>query len=497
MTADDFFDAPETPSSKSKWQSWGYYYFKDGLRHANVDFLEPNKEQQSVMRVAGRPVLNSSGQVVDVKPFLQPRPSRRLSEAADKLFSPSVCYPVRVVRYFGPMPEKGEDGKREGPPQLHFIDEHPPHVRRQYMRDGLPLPPTCMDILLGRAPSVVGRYNKYRKFYQPDNDFESCLRKPTTVWFLNGLCLNHGKVDCSPDNPLSALHLLGWTAYKSMMDLLLTENPGYVYPEGADHTLIGTRTELARRFVNPDLTNPDGAPALVFTYHKQKRKSVSGGSGGESRKAMDGNRYAASLSSEIYPFSLELQTRMWTPPEDLFWYPSPLEAYNLMLTHASDPDWYDFLVLLARGTDLDTQPEQEPGVSMEAPVNSREGFQPPKKAAPREGVAEQDSAEEPPFDVEEAGDGGYEDEAAPAPAPKPAMTKPLGLGADFGKRAPGEVHMSQEEKNEGSTTIMPTPDPAVVFGNAQASAAADLPESVEARTQSAKERLARMRQGGQ
>lgn len=494
-SSDDFFDAPETPGRRSKWEQWGYFYFKDGLQKANVDFVEPNKEESSIIRVSGRPTFDANGNVTGIMPFLRPRPSRNLSDPAEKLFAPTVCYEVRVVRYVGPRPEMDDDGRREGPPQLHFIDEWSPAVRRQYAAEGRQLPPTCCDLLLAKAPSVVARNSKYGKYFKSDDDFNSCLRRPTKIWFLNGLCMNHGKVECSAENPIAVIHLLTWTGYKSMMDLVLEENKAYTYPEGANHAKIGTREELARRFVCPDLTNPEFAPALVFTQHKQKRRSSK--SKGESGN-VEGNKYVATLSNDLYPFSVEDQVRMWTAPEDLFYYPTPEEAFNLMLNHAGEEDWLDFLLLLAKGTDLE-QPESVRGAELEHDaVNSRQ-FTPPARAASRTEDVGEDGADDVASD--------YEYEAAPPPARSaaggaPNVAAPLGLGSDFGKRQPGEVQATRAERTTTDDIpphpSMPLPDHKTVFGNVAAplGAPSDTPESVEERTRQARARLEQMKNKG-
>lgn len=489
MTADEFFDAPTTPGRKSKWEQWGYHYFIDGLQKANVDFLEPNKDQAGIVRVAGRPVLDEQGRLLDIMPFLRPRPSRKLSDPVDKLFAPTVCYQIRVARYMGPRPDFDEEtNKRLGPPQLHFIDEYPPHVRRKYVSEGRQLPPTCLDILLAKAPSVVARYEKYAKYFKADDDFHSALKRPTNVWFLNGLCLNHGKVDCDEENPLPCLHLLTWTAYKSMMDLVLEENEGYEYPEGADHEKIAARAELNKRFKVNDLTDPSGAKALAFTFHKQKRKSSKGGKRGD--KKMEGSRYETSLTDAEYPFDAELQAKMWTPPQEIFWYPTPQQAFELMLNNAGEEDWEDFLYLLAKGTDLEA-PERVRGADMEPSVDPQREAAPAAAPEPEAATSEayqQDEAEE--------AQAAVVDEAPPKPAqPAQGAKKSLGLGADFGKRKPGDPQLNEAEKAENDDIPppdMPLPEPSQVFGDS-GTQASDVPESVKERTEAAKERLARIR----
>jgi len=222
---------------------------------------------------------------------------------------------------------------------------------------------------------------------------------------------------------------------------------------------------------------------LVFTRHKQKRKSAKGGS--KSRGAMEGNRYVATLTEKKYPFPVDLQGKMWTEPNDLFWYPEPKEAFELLLNNASDQVWMKFLYALAKGTDLEI-PQQEQGAELEAeaqaePEDKGLPFTPPAEAAPREVPAS-----------------GYsEDTAAPVEAASvdETVAAPLGLGADFGKRDAGEAQTTERERNTDDIAPpnnMPVPEPSKVFGE-DATAAADLPESVEARTAAAKERLARMR----
>jgi hypothetical protein len=495
MSADDYFDAPETPSRTSKWEKWGYKLFANGLLDANVDFLEPNASEPSIMRIAGRPIVNGAT-VEGVDPFLRAKPSRRLSEPAERLFGLTTCYQVRVVRYVGPAPEfDQETRKRIGPPQLHFIDEFPPDVRREYISSGRPLPQTCMDILLAKAPTTVARHPKFGVYYRPDDDFHSALRRPTNVWFLHGLCLQHGKVDCDEDDPLPAIHLLTWSSYRSLLDLVLEENDGYTYKEGATHESVSTREELTRRFKCPELTNPEGAPAVVFTSHKQKRRSSK--SGKKDGRQMEGNRYVATLTPETYPFPAELQANIWNHPRELFWYPTPKEAYELLINNASENLWRDFLYHLAQGTDLETS-ESVRGVNAEEKPEA-----PASEPTPPAEEPSVNSRSEGTFDdVDSYVDDEYSaDEATPvdvaveSEAPK---AKTLGIGS-LQKRKEEEQKQFKGESKEAtpdagaSNVSMPMPDHTRVFDDSGNEAVADTPESVEERTQKARDRLAALR----
>ena len=482
MSADDFFDAPETPGRKSKWEQWGYHLFKDGLLKSNVDYLEPNKTEPSIIRVTGRPILDGGGKPTgEIMPFLRPRPSRQLSDPATKLFSPTVCYQVRCVRYVGPNPPKDSEGDRDGPPQLHFVDEWPPSMRRKYAEEGRQLPPTCTDILLAKAPSLVARFPAFGKYFKPDDDFHSALRRPANVWFLNGWCVNHGKVDCDANDPLPMIHLLTWTGYSSMMELIYKERESYLYPEDCTHELAGTRAELNKRFVVPDLTDPEGAPLLIFTSKKQKRKSEKGGKKGKGE--MKGNRYEASLSSEIQPLLAAQQIKTWTPPEDIFQYLKPLEVFQLMLNSAGEEGWLNFLYHLAKGTDLE-QAQSVPGMELaDASVTLQ-------------AQAAEDDVPPPPTPAtapaaEYTADAATETQAAVVQPDAPQVLPPMGLGANAAK-APGEV---QKEAVPAAATQskMPLTEASAVFGNETAEPAGDMPESVEQRTAEAKAKLAKMR----
>lgn len=476
----DYMDAPSTPGRQSKWKSWGYHYFKDGLRNVAVDFLEPSAKKPSIIRIMGAPVRDAAGAITDVVPFLQPKANMRLSDPAMKLFAPTSLYEIRCVRYCGPKPAMDEENRRVGPPQIHMIDDWPPSMRKKWYLEGRQPPPTCFDLLLAKAPSIVSQYPKYRKFFGTGEgaDFDNALRRPQKFWFLQGLCIGHGKLDCSVEEPLPCIHLLTYSAYESLMELIMAEREGYYYPEGSTHESIATRIELNKRFAHKDLTDPEGAPAVIFTKHENKRRSEKA-IGSAKKDAMSANRYVATLTQDEYPLPVDFQASVFTNPEDIFWYPTPVEALDILLDGSPSKDWTDFLLLLARGTDIEPKHRMTQGVDTEDP-----------------GEEEAVAAEE----------------AAAGPAEPPAASRPVPALAPVESRQPAQTTAAagprkavlglgnikkpnqQAEAVNEEPANMPMPDARVATSGVSTAGAADDPAQVDNAVDAARKRLAAMRQ---
>jgi len=358
MAASDMYDdwTEEEPSGfgVSPLETWGNYMFIDGLANAKLEFLALRSTEPTDIRLIGRPHQEH------ILPFLTTRKRQPLASEVGKLYAFRSAWKLRVVRYFGPKGD--EEDRSPAAAQLHWIDDWSPHKRREFRDKGERPPKMFASLVSARAPTVSRTQARFNDFWS-ENNMNSSVREGTLMLFTTAMCMNHGRVECSPESPVAALMLLNYSAMRSLETLVFAERPDYRLPDNATHDILETYDELGKRFMTPDLVNPAGAPVLRVSYHKQKAKARSGG-GGKSSGGFQGNRYECNViersngSPAMMAADEKYQHGVYRPPEELFKFMTPEEQRELVLGRASDGDWADFIVSCLRGTYLEVAPQE-------------------------------------------------------------------------------------------------------------------------------------------
>lgn len=365
---DDWLEEDPSRHGTSVLETFGNKMFIDGLRGSGLEYMSLNAKEHTDMRLVGMPTSFAlargivTQQYADmigegVLPFLVTRKrNHTITDPVDTLYTFRSAWKLRVVRYFGP---DGEEGDRSpAAAKLHWIDDWSPHMRKQFRKEGRPPPKMFASVVMARAPSVSRGQARFHDFYNEDA-FYSPVKEGQLMLFTIGLCTNHGRVECSPDNPCASLFLLNFSAMRSLEELCYATREGYHFPDNCTLEALDTYQELSRRFMNPDLVHPKGAPMLRITYHKQKasRKEASG----EKRRGgnFQGNRYECTLLNRpntnqvaLFGCPVDRQEHIWVPPEKIFNFMTPQEQRDFVLERASNYDWADFIIECLKGTDL-------------------------------------------------------------------------------------------------------------------------------------------------